>query len=175
VADVSDTGLAVYTARITREGSEWLAEVVELDGVQTYAGNLTGLIANINEALGLWLDEPEGADTHPLRLEFVGEDLLDQAAEIARERTSAEEQLAQSQRAAAIMVSDLTAAGYSVRDIAGALGMSPGRVSQINNPVRKSAQSAASKVLSRGVTSPKASKRVAGKALAEKRPNPKLS
>ena len=126
-----------YTVRVSREGSSWIADVVDLPGAHTYAGNLTALWANVHEVIQLVLDEPEGSDPHSLHVELAGgDDMLEQAINIGEERVAAEAGLAATQRAATAMVYALAESGYSMRDIAGALRMTAGRVSQILNSER---------------------------------------
>jgi predicted RNase H-like HicB family nuclease len=126
-----------YTVRVSREGTNWIADVVDLPGAHTYAGNLTALWANVHEVIQLVLDEPEGSDPHPLHVELAGgDDMLEQAINIGEERVAAEAGLAATQRAATAMVHALAESGYSMRDIAGALRMTAGRVSQILNAER---------------------------------------
>ena len=121
-----------YTVRVSREGTNWIADVVNLPGAHTYAGNLTALWANVQEVIQLVLDEPEGSDPHSLRIELAGgDDMLEQAINIGEERVAAEAGLAATQRAATAMVHALAKSGYSMRDIGGALRMTAGRVSQI--------------------------------------------
>lgn len=132
-----------YTVRVSREGTNWIADVVDLPGAHSYAGNLTALWANTQEVIQLVLDEPEGSDPHPLHVELAGgDDVLEQAINIGEERVAAEAGLAATQRAANAMVHALAQSGYSMRDIAGALRMSAGRVSQILNADRSTPSSA---------------------------------
>lgn len=125
-----------YEADVTREGSQWLATVRGLEGAHTYAGNLTALRDNILEVIALVTDAPDDADAPPLRLVFSDEAdaLVAQAVGAGEEREAAEKALAVSRAVSEQLVAQMTAAGYSVRDIAGALRLSPGRVSQIMAP-----------------------------------------
>ncbi len=85
-----------YTAEVTREGDEWIADVVGVPGAHTSGRNLEVLQANLQEVLGR---------------------VLDRQRELAERASEAAAQLARS--------------GWSVRDIGGALHMTPSRVSQI--------------------------------------------
>jgi predicted RNase H-like HicB family nuclease len=121
-----------YTVEVTREGNQWLADVVGLPGAHTYAGNLVALYDNVYEVIELVLDLPDDVDHPPIALTFPkGDDLIIQAAQIGDERLAAEAATARTQISATTIARQLAAAGYSVRDIAGVLRMTGGRVSQI--------------------------------------------
>lgn len=62
------------TAVVTREGANWLASVPAVAGVHTYAGNITALVANVQEAVALVLDLPEEAAPVSVTLEFADAD-----------------------------------------------------------------------------------------------------
>lgn len=120
-----------YEVEVMREGKNWLATVRGLPGGHTYAGNLTVLRENVYEVIEL-VTGSEG-DRPPLRYVFTepADQLVADAAAIGVEREAAENALLAAQSAAASMAQQLAAANYSVRDIAGALRLTPGRVSQI--------------------------------------------
>jgi predicted RNase H-like HicB family nuclease len=126
----------MYEVDVTREGRSWLATVRKLPGAHTHAGNLTALRENIDEVIALVEDLPEGAERPGVTLHFPDDayELLNTAILIAAEREAAETALSEAQTAGVSIVADLAAARYSVRDIAGALRLSPGRVSQILGP-----------------------------------------
>lgn len=58
----------MYQVHVTREGDQWLADVPELEGTQTYAPNLTALDRYVREAIVLGADLPDEAMT---RLELT--------------------------------------------------------------------------------------------------------
>jgi len=122
-----------YTVEVSREGGNWIADVVDLPGAHTYAGNLTGLYENLYEVIGLVLDSPEGSERPSLHLEFVdhGDALIADAARVGEERAAAEAEIARLQAVIPVVARSLADAGYSMRDIAGALHLSAGRVSQV--------------------------------------------
>jgi hypothetical protein len=126
----------MYEADVTREGKSWLATVRGLSGAHTHAGNLTALRDNIDEVIALIEDQREDVDRPQVALLFDDDayELINTAILIAAEREDAEHALAAAQAAGVSIVADLAAAKYSVRDIAGALRLSPGRVSQILGP-----------------------------------------
>ena len=121
-----------YTVEVTRDGDAWLADVVDLPGAHTYARNLIALDAAVQEVIALVTDLPETEGRVAVRYVYsnVGQDFVE-AARLGEEREAAEALQRQLSVAAAVSVAKLIEAGYSVRDISGALRMSPGRVSQI--------------------------------------------
>lgn len=122
-----------YDVEVSRDGNSWLATVRGLEGAHTYAGNMTALYENIYEVIALVNDDSSDVDHPPLRLHFVAgtDELLTEAAKVGEERQSAEAAIAAVQEASFAVAARMAAAGYSVRDIAGVLRLTPGRVSQI--------------------------------------------
>lgn len=130
-----------YTARVTREGDNWLAEVSGLPGAHAFARTLTALRSELADAVILAADLPDDA-VPDLRL-VVDEDAVDpdlirarEALELAnrrRELNGAVEALVALTARECILLSE---AGWSVRDIAGALDISPGRVSQLTGAAK---------------------------------------
>lgn len=120
-----------YTVEVTREGDNWLATVLGLEGAHTYAGNLKALDEAVLEVIQLVEDLPDDAPVE-FRYEFkdVDQVIIDAAAFGAR-RQALEEQQARMKVELSGWISKLLVSGYSVRDVAGLLGISPGRVSQI--------------------------------------------
>lgn len=120
------------TAVVTREGTNWLASVPAVPGVHTYAGNITALVANVQEAVALVLDLPEEAEPVSVKLEFADADsLMSEAVQIGEQREQVETVRRTLQSRAADAAERMAAAGYSMRDIAGVLRVTPGRVTQI--------------------------------------------
>lgn len=120
-----------YTIEITREGDTWIADVIDVSGAHTHAKNLTTLAERIQEVIGLVLDRPED-ERFDVDLRFVGVDPeFAAAAELGRERVELERRqrdIGAQTEASAVA---LSRAGWSVRDIGGALRVTPGRVSQV--------------------------------------------
>ncbi|MFF0265611.1 hypothetical protein [Kribbella sp. NPDC004536] len=50
--------MTTYGVHVTREGDQWLAEVPDLEGTQTYAPNLTALDRYVREIIVLAEDLP---------------------------------------------------------------------------------------------------------------------
>jgi DNA-directed RNA polymerase specialized sigma24 family protein len=121
----------MYTVRVSREGSAWLASVDEMVGVQTYARNLVALDREVREALGVYLDvENEVGFEFDYIYENIDEETA-RAVEIGQQRMAIEREQARLALEAAREIVILERKGFSVRDISGILRMSPGRVSQI--------------------------------------------
>lgn len=120
-------------AVVTREGSNWLAEVPGMPGAHTYAGNVSALVENLREVVALVLDLPGDAESDvSVHLKFTdADDVISEAARIGEQRAEAEATLKAVQSQTAAAAQRMSAAGYSVRDIAGVLRVTPGRVSQI--------------------------------------------
>ncbi|WP_306216258.1 hypothetical protein [Actinoplanes sp. RD1] len=123
-----------YHVVVTKEGTNWLADVPQLEGAHTYARSLKGLDREVREVIALVEDLPEGAeDDLSLSFEFhTGDATLDEAtarirADRARlateERSLAEHTLA--------LATEMRKARMPVRDVAELLGISSQRVSQI--------------------------------------------
>ena len=121
----------IYTVRVSREGSAWLASVDEMGGVQTYARNLVALDREVREALGVFLDVEDEAG---FEFDYVYENIDEETAravEIGQQRMAIEREQARLALESAREIVILESKGFSVRDISGILRMSPGRVSQI--------------------------------------------
>jgi hypothetical protein len=120
-----------YTVEVTREGDAWIADVVGLAGAHTFARNLTALHRSVREVIELVADVPV-VPLGSIEYHYVNvDDEFAQAADLGVEREALEARQKQLADEAALRIATLTANGYSVRDISGALKMSPGRVSQI--------------------------------------------
>ena len=136
----------MYTIRVSREGSAWLASVDEMVGVQTYARNLVALDRDVREALGVYLDVEDEAS---FEFDYIYENIDEETAravEIGQQRIAIEREQARLALESAREIVILERKGFSVRDISGILRMSPGRVSQIareRNPERGAARESA--------------------------------
>ena len=121
----------IYEVEVTREGNIWIADVTNLPGAHTDAGNLQTLNNRVQEVIGLVLDSPLG-EQFETRLNFIGVDAeFAKAAELGQRR---QELLASQQAliaASTAAATKLAKAGWSVRDISGALNLTPGRVGQL--------------------------------------------
>ncbi|MDR1188949.1 MAG: helix-turn-helix domain-containing protein [Bifidobacteriaceae bacterium] len=122
-----------YTVQVTREGDKWLGEVVGLAGAHTFAGSLLSLDKAIREVIALVEDLPTGAE--------AGLDLDWDFSAVSPEAVRAGAlggQRRRHERAHRSIVTktqqtvvQLAQSGWSHRDIAAVLGISPGRVSRV--------------------------------------------
>lgn len=128
-----------YTVEVFRENDAWIADVTNLEGAHTYAKSATALQAAVNEVIRLVADLDDDAEVkvHYSYMNVTDEFL--EAARLGEEREALESQQRQLQLAANLSAVKLSAAGWSVRDISGALKLSPGRVSQITKEHAQSA------------------------------------
>jgi hypothetical protein len=124
-----------YHVQVTREGGQWLADVPELEGTQTYAASLTALDRHVREAIVLGADLPDDAMSS-LELTWtydIGNQLSKRAAAIRAERATLAAKEKKLDQATRELAAELTEEGYSVRDTGPLLGISHQRVSQLNS------------------------------------------
>jgi DNA-directed RNA polymerase specialized sigma24 family protein len=127
-----------YTVRVTREETNWLGDVEGLAGAHSYARSLRTLDERMREVVALVEDLPEGAEPG-LELAWDYSQVAPEAvaaAHLAQERAQVErarERIASDTRH---LIAGLLAEGWSSRDIAAVLGLSPGRVSQLTGEPR---------------------------------------
>lgn len=131
MAAVSDQS---YRVVVTREDSNWLADVPELQGAHTYARSLPTLDQAVREVIVLAADLPDQAMPE-LVIDYdyhTGDPELDTTAmEVRRLRRQADELAAAATARTEQAAIRLVARGLSVRDVAALLGISPQRVSQL--------------------------------------------
>ncbi len=129
----ADSATRTYRVVVSHDGDLWVADVPELEGAITQAGNLTRLDEAIREVIALAEDLPEGAESS-LDLVYEYEDLDalgEAAATLGRLRAELDRVQAAVAEQTSTLVHALALRQWSVRDIAPLLAMSPGRVSQI--------------------------------------------
>jgi DNA-directed RNA polymerase specialized sigma24 family protein len=122
--------VSTYHVVVTREGVNWLADVLTVPGAHTWARNLVALDAAVREAIAL-ADDAE-ADLDLVWDYRTGDAAVDaESATLRAERT----RVAAAQNAVATqtrtLVTRLVRQGYSVRDTARLAGIAQQRVSQI--------------------------------------------
>lgn len=124
----------VYEVVVTREDAFWLADVPELEGAHTYSRTLAGLDRAVREVVVLAADRPDD-DMPLLRLDYhyrTGEPQLDDdATEVRALRAQADELSVAASSRTSRVAEGLVARGFSVRDVAVILGVSPQRISQL--------------------------------------------
>lgn len=124
----------VHGVVVTREDGMWLADVPGLEGAHTYARSLPSLDQAVREVIVLAADLPDEAMPR-LVLDYryeTGDPELDATAlEVRRLRRQADELAAEVAARTGQAAVELVARGFSVRDVASLLGISPQRVSQL--------------------------------------------
>ena len=126
-----------YTAIVTREGNDWLAEVRDLPGAHAFARTLSALRRELADAIILSADLPDGS---PVEIDLVFDDPrlagMQAAVDLSIERHRAAEVAASLTARTEGAARQLVSAGWSVRDVAGALDVTAGRVSQLTKERR---------------------------------------
>lgn len=123
-----------YKVTVTREGSNWLADVPEVPGAHTFARSLDGLAKSVREVIVLMSDLHDDADPDVHFVYDVDDRDLQHAVDVGRERDDIMAREVEIQAETLKSVHVLTARGYSMRDAARLLAITPGRVSQLANP-----------------------------------------
>ena len=121
-----------YHVLARREGDAWTATVTNADGAHTWGQGLRHLHQSVREAIAL-AEDIDDEDSFDLDWEYVtGDPTLDAEARNLRERrreiVSATAELTS---ATDILVQQLRAQGYSVRDAAVIAGISAARAGQL--------------------------------------------
>lgn len=131
----------VYQVTVTREGDAWLADVAELEGAHTYARTLPALDRAVREVVVMATDRPD-EDMPALRLAYdyrTGDPDIDvTATEIRILREQADQLAATATARTGTAAALLVNRGFSVRDVAAILGISPQRVSQLTGTTKAS-------------------------------------
>jgi predicted RNase H-like HicB family nuclease len=122
-----------YNVIVTREDGNWLGEVPGLAGAHSYARTLPGLHAAMREVIALVEDLPEGAEGGlDVTWDYAQVDAdAVEAAHLATQRAEVQRQGEQIAAQTRELVGQFVDKGWSSRDIAALLSLSPGRVSQI--------------------------------------------
>ena len=119
------------------QGNDWLAEVRDLPGGYAFARTLAALRRELADAIILSADLPDGS---PVEIDLVLEDPrlagLQAAVDLSIERRRAAEVTANLTARTEEAARQLVGAGWSVRDVAGALDLTAGRVSQLTKERR---------------------------------------
>lgn len=130
--------MTTYHVHVTREGDQWLADVPELEGSQTYASSLTALDRYVREVIVLGADLPDEAmgDLDLTWSYDIADQLVTEANRLREERAELSRREKQLQDATEQLALKLTANGYSARDAGPLLGVSHQRISQYK-PAKK--------------------------------------
>lgn len=121
-----------YDVIVTREGDLWLGECVQEPSAHTWAPSLEMLRREVIDAVILAADLPDDAEVR-VRL-VAGEGVPEQVKrgiELSDRREALRAAEVQLQAETAALIRELSREGYKSRDIAGAVGLTSGRVSQL--------------------------------------------
>ncbi len=124
--------MARYTVIARREGRLWSLEVPQVPGALSMVRRLDQAEEHIREAIGFVLDVPEDSFDVEV-MPQLPEGWVKLIGEAQGLRTEAERAVSTAAAASRDAVTELTAAGLSVRDTGRLLGVSPQRVSQLAN------------------------------------------
>jgi predicted RNase H-like HicB family nuclease len=130
---------STYEVSLTRdEGGAWLARVPSVPGCHTHGRSIEQAMNRIREALSLWVDDAATAHLQPdVRLPEPARSNV-RRLWAARERAESAE--ADARDLLVETVRELTRGeGWSVRDVAGVVGLSPQRIHQVSHelPTRR--------------------------------------
>ena len=131
----ADTQQSHYRVVVSHDGDVWVADAPALEGAHTQAGNLTRLDEAIREVIALVEDLPEGAEESiAIEYDYEGfDDVATAAAVVGQCRAEVDRAQAVLAAHTTTLTQALVARGWSVRDVAPLLGISPGRVSQLRD------------------------------------------
>jgi hypothetical protein len=121
-----------YAVLVTRDGDNWLADVPSVPGAHSFARSLEGHARSVREVVVLMDDLPDDA---AVELDFhfeVADESVIEAERLRRIRKDIHRAESELVAATARLVGDLSKS-YSVRDTAAMLGVTAGRVSQMEN------------------------------------------
>lgn len=120
-----------YEVVVTREDSDWLADVPTIAGAHTFARSLESLLRSVREVIVLMDDLPDEAQVNLVVRYEVDDDLVVAAADLGRRRREHAAREAELIGQTAALAQELVAKDHSVRDTAALLNITPGRVSQL--------------------------------------------
>ena len=144
---MSETRYRVVVRRDPEDSRFWLADVNGLDGAHTSSRSLATLDRYVREVIVLAADLPDGVEDE-IELEWqyeTGDPKMDSETERLRRRRA---ELESANRDLAEHTSDLarqlvTVAGFSVREAAALLSVSPARIDQMVQQPKKRQREAA--------------------------------
>ena len=114
--------MTTYDVTVSREADNWLAQCVQEPTAHTWAPTLAAVRAEIVDAIILAADLPDdGLPEYIVRALKVGNDRMALRSAEAALRSATEES-----------VHAMLAQGHSVRDVAGAVALTPGRIAQLS-------------------------------------------
>jgi DNA-directed RNA polymerase specialized sigma24 family protein len=125
--------VSTYEVIVTREDDAWLADVPSVPGAHTFARSLRGLAKSVREVIILMDDLDDDATPEVAFTYQVDDQAVQDAAAVGRERRSTRELEEKLLAHTSAAIAALAREGYSVRDAAALLDLTPGRVSQLLN------------------------------------------
>jgi predicted RNase H-like HicB family nuclease len=161
--------MAKYDVELERDedGGAWLARVPSIEGLHTYGRSIEQAMNRIQEALALWVPKSVASNADLVPRLHLHADLRAALSELAAARRKA----AAAQEVANVRlistVQELTnEAGWSVRDVAKVVELSPQRVQQVKASSKKGGRRASS---SRRVSASTGKKVAAARKASRKR------
>jgi predicted RNase H-like HicB family nuclease len=117
-------------AECERHEGWWIVTVPAVRGLHTQARRLDQVEAMVKDAASLLLDRPEGDFAVVVTPKLPADERheIDQVRAARTRLAEAEQTMARTSRSA---VADLRAQGFTVRDVAALIGVTPSRVSQL--------------------------------------------
>ena len=122
-----------YRVVVTREGDDWLAEVPELEGASTFASTLRRLREYVREVIILGDDLDDDAEVQTEVEYRIDDPAVQQAVELHQRRERLDREVEDLRHQTTESIKAMLEEGYSVRDTAEIVGITPGRVSQLAN------------------------------------------
>lgn len=125
--------MTTYDVTVSREVDNWLAQCVQEPTAHTWAPTLAAVRAEIVDAIILAADLPEGAviDVRLLPDDGLPEYIV-RALKVGNDRMALRSAEAALRSATEESVHAMLAQGHSVRDVAGAVALTPGRIAQLS-------------------------------------------
>jgi len=121
-----------YTATVIKQDGYWQADVPDLPGAHAFAKTLANLRHELTDAIIVSADLDDDAK---ITIDFVlaghQEDVLIEAFDLARTRHRLDLEMSALQQSTSAITAQMVGTGHSMREIAGALDITPGRVSQL--------------------------------------------
>jgi hypothetical protein len=150
VADMSDSGLIHYRVVVHRDPEDarfWLADVDGLEGAHTSSRSLASLDRYVREVIVLAADLPDDAEADLVLVWEcrTGDAVADRQAEEVRRRRSELDEAARTlaQQTAELARRLVMQDGFSIRETAALLSLSPARIDQMVQEPKRARNSAA--------------------------------
>lgn len=132
--------MAKYVVELERDEGErvWLARVPSIEGLHTYGRSIEQAMNRTQEALALWVSKSVASNADLVPRIHVAADLRAALSELAAARKKAAAAQEEANGRLISTVQELTdEAGWSVRDVARMVELSPQRVQQVKASSKK--------------------------------------